>query len=220
VTQSSSEVRDDHRISPLTVEDSRVSIHPGGLVRNQLSQSSPIVGDPLAASSASEASVMDSGAGLVAPRGVDRRAVVAGAGLVCVLGVLSACGSSPAPSAAGKGPADDGVDGSDNSVVAPSSSSSGAAGALTAVADVPVGGGVVVNDVLVVQPTAGTLKAFDAHCVHKGAIVKAPDATGAVVCPAHGASYSAVDGSLVKGPATRGLDAIPVKVVNGKVLRA
>jgi nitrite reductase/ring-hydroxylating ferredoxin subunit len=188
-----------------------------------VSQSAPLVGDPLATSAVA------SGVESVGPRGVDRRALVAGAGLVCLLGALSACGSSATPTAAGAGagPSDDGVDGSDDKDGASSSTSaSGAAsaaaagGALTAVADVPVGGGVVVNDVLVVQPVAGTLKAFDAHCVHKGTIVRAPDASGMVVCPAHGASYKAADGSLVKGPATRGLDAIPVKVVNGKVLRA
>jgi nitrite reductase/ring-hydroxylating ferredoxin subunit len=190
-------------------------------VSSSVSQSPPIVGDPLATS------VEASGVESVGPRGVDRRAVVAGAGLVCLLGALSACGSNAKPTAAGAGPSDDGVDGSDDKDGASSSTSasggaSGAAagGPLTAVADVPVGGGVVVNDVLVVQPVAGTLKAFDAHCAHKGTIVRAPDASGVVVCPAHGASYMAADGSLVKGPATRGLDAIPVKVVNGKVLRA
>jgi nitrite reductase/ring-hydroxylating ferredoxin subunit len=189
-------------------------------VRNPLLQSPPIVGGPLAAEPSSPDG---SDVRLAGPRGVDRRAVVAGAGLVCLLGALSGCGSdsSAAPSGAQPGASDDGVTSSDDPDTSEStaSSASAAAAALAAVADVPVGGGVVVNSVLVVQPTAGTLKAFDAHCAHQGVVVRAPDAAGVVTCPAHGASYKAADGSLVKGPATRGLTPIAVKVVNGQVLR-
>jgi nitrite reductase/ring-hydroxylating ferredoxin subunit len=106
----------------------------------------------------------------------------------------------------------------------PSGGSDGGApvGALVATKEVPVGGGVLAQgSTIVVQPKAGTFKAFNATCPHQGVTVN-PPATGADVmeCPGHNSEFKAADGSLVRGPATRGLIAVPVKVRNGYVVTA
>jgi nitrite reductase/ring-hydroxylating ferredoxin subunit len=102
---------------------------------------------------------------------------------------------------------------------APASASTAAADALVTTDKVPVGGGVVVDGMLVVQPSAGTFKAYDAACPHKGVQVAAPSG-GVSTCPAHKSVFKIEDGSRVSGPATRGLTEIPIKVVNGSLVRA
>jgi Rieske Fe-S protein len=90
----------------------------------------------------------------------------------------------------------------------------GAAGAATDLgpsADVPVGGGTVfkAQKVVVTQPQAGTFKAFSATCTHQGCTVG--DVSGGTInCPCHGSKFNVSDGSVVKGPAKKGL---PVKQV-------
>jgi Rieske Fe-S protein len=104
----------------------------------------------------------------------------------------------------------------------PSAGDDGPTNALVATKDVPVGGGVLAQgSKLVVQPKAGTFKAFSATCPHQGVTVN-PPATGSDVmqCPGHNSEFRTADGGLVRGPATRGLTAIPVKVRNGYVVQA
>ncbi len=140
-----------------------------------------------------------------------RRAVLLGAGATGAVVFLAACGGSggssgtPTGNAGTSGPA------------APATT--GDPGVIARVSDVPVGGGAVVGAVLLVQPTAGVIKAFDAHCKHLGTIVDPPD-HGVVTCPAHGSQYRAADGSLLRGPATSGLTPIAVKVEGGSILHA
>ena len=115
-----------------------------------------------------------------------------GAGVLGAGAVLTACGGKPSEPAA-----------------SPSSSeqtSATASGSQVRVADVPVGGGVVLKDakVVVTQPTAGQFHAFSAVCTHKQCLVSQV-ADGTIDCPCHGSRYSDVDGSVVKGPATQAL---------------
>jgi nitrite reductase/ring-hydroxylating ferredoxin subunit len=89
------------------------------------------------------------------------------------------------------------------------------------VASVPVGGGTLVTTpdgaaVLVVQPEANTVKAYSARCPHQGSRVQAPE-NGVMTCPSHGSQFRIADGEVVHGPATQGLDEVPVTVVAGKV---
>jgi Rieske Fe-S protein len=74
------------------------------------------------------------------------------------------------------------------------------------VADVPVGGGVIMKDAsyVVTQPTAGTFKAFSKICTHQGCTVSAVS-KGQITCGCHGSAFSATDGSVVNGPATKAL---------------
>lgn len=80
-------------------------------------------------------------------------------------------------------------------------------------ADVPVGGGKVIDDlkIVVAQPKAGEFKAYSAICTHKGCTVDTPKGE-TVLCPCHGSEFSCVDGKPVKGPATVALPAIKIEV--------
>ena len=120
-----------------------------------------------------------------------RRGVLIGAGAVGAGMVLAACGgkeswSTGSPSSGGE--------------------SSAAAANSVKTADVPVGGGVVLKEakVVVTQPQAGQFKAFSAVCTHKQCTVSKV-ADGTIDCPCHGSEFSAVDGSVVKGPAEKPL---------------
>jgi Rieske Fe-S protein len=97
----------------------------------------------------------------------------------------------------------------------------GATNALVAAADVPVGGGKVVDaaKVVVTQPTAGTFKAFSSICTHQGCSVIGVG-SGTINCPCHGSRFSPVDGSVKQGPAKKPLAEVPVTVKDGQVVKA
>jgi Rieske Fe-S protein len=95
------------------------------------------------------------------------------------------------------------------------------ADALAVLADIPVGGGVVLaaQKLVLTRPTAATLKGFSAVCTHAGCTVS--DVTGGTInCPCHGSKYAIADGSVVGGPAPRSLPPITVRVQGGSVVRA
>jgi len=149
---------------------------------------------------------------------VDRRAVLQVGGLVAVGGVVAACSSgssseqssAAAPTQAGTAAA--------SSATAGGSAAPGSV-ALTPVADVPVGGGVILPDaaVVVTQPKEGDIKAFSAICTHQGCLVGSVE-NNEIVCPCHGSKFSATDGSVLQGPATQPLAAAPVAVSGGNVV--
>lgn len=97
--------------------------------------------------------------------------------------------------------------------------------ALAKVADVPVGGGVVVDGpggngkLLLIQPASGEVKAFNAICPHAGVTVAAPQGK-TVTCPGHGSQFNAATGALLKGPATTGLSPVQVKVDGANIVTA
>ncbi|MFC0435907.1 Rieske (2Fe-2S) protein [Kutzneria buriramensis] len=92
-------------------------------------------------------------------------------------------------------------------------------------ADVPVGGGTLVDEpggtgkLLLVQPSAGQVKAFSAACPHQGVTVGTPQG-GTITCPGHGSQFDASTGALKRGPATTGLTAVDVKVNGAAVVLA
>ncbi|WP_434442102.1 Rieske (2Fe-2S) protein [Lentzea sp. E54] len=144
---------------------------------------------------------------------VNRRAALCGivVALAVPSGLVTACSSgstdSPAPTQGGSTPA------------------SGSAGtALVALADVPEGGGAVVDGpdgkkIVVARVSAAEVKAYDATCPHQGSIVAEPSG-GTILCPSHGSQFSPADGSVKKGPATSGLRAVAVKVDGDQVVLA
>ncbi|MCB0912333.1 MAG: Rieske 2Fe-2S domain-containing protein [Propionibacteriaceae bacterium] len=99
----------------------------------------------------------------------------------------------------------------------PSSGGSATSGAVTVkAADIPVGGGTIVDQFVVTQPTQGTFEAFSYLCTHQNLPVQqVTDA--AIVCGRHGSSFSLADGSVLTGPATRALTKATV-AVNGDTL--
>lgn len=163
--------------------------------------------------------------------GLDRRALLVAAGLATTATLTACTAENPGANAGPDAAAKEAAAKEQQAQVAPGKEAAkdvprgippkAPETALAIVAHVPVGGGVLVEKqtVLVVQPTAGVFKAFDARCTHQGVAVKAPDAEGNIVCPRHKATFKAADGSVVRGPAERALPGIPVKVDGPYVVR-
>jgi Rieske Fe-S protein len=84
---------------------------------------------------------------------------------------------------------------------------------------IPVGGGMIFQDakVVVTQPEAGTFKAFSAVCTHQQCIVSSVS-NNVILCTCHGSEYSAVNGSVERGPATQALPAANITVTGGQVV--
>ena len=134
-----------------------------------------------------------------------------GAGLTGLSVLLAACGGG-----------NDGGDGGDGGQPAAKSSGTGALGGgrLAKVGDVPVGGGVVSQDgVLVLQLTEGKFTAFDAVCPHQSFRVDPPDAKGVITCRGHDSHFKASDGSRIDGLAPTGLKPVQVEVKEGYVVK-
>jgi Rieske Fe-S protein len=89
---------------------------------------------------------------------------------------------------------------------------------LTTTADVPVGGSLLVDGVLVLQPTAGQFTAFNATCPHQGATVS-PAQNGVITCWAHMSRFRATDGARAGGPAQRGLAKVAISVQGDTIFR-
>ena len=91
-------------------------------------------------------------------------------------------------------------------------------------ADVPVGGGKEIKDPVtgdpawVLQLSAGEFTTVNAVCPHQQCTVRFVSAKDGFACPCHASQFSST-GALRKGPATRGLTAIDVRVVDGVVER-
>jgi len=131
---------------------------------------------------------------------VPRRSLfAAGMGLTLAGLGLAAC-SSPTDTSTGGG-----------ATTASGSTGGAASGNSVKKADVPVGGGVIMQNAnfVVTQPTAGTYKAFSNVCTHQGCPVSAI-MNGAIVCTCHGSQFSVKDGSVISGPARRALAAATV----------
>jgi Rieske Fe-S protein len=77
--------------------------------------------------------------------------------------------------------------------------------AIASTADVPVGSGVIVDDLVITQPAQGVFNGFSAICTHAGCTVA--EVVGASInCPCHGSRFN-LDGTVAEGPARRPLDA-------------
>lgn len=86
------------------------------------------------------------------------------------------------------------------------------------VAQVPVGGGTILNNApyVVTQPTAGQFKAFSKICTHQRCPVQEIQGRD-IVCLCHGSEFSIVDGAVDRGPAQRPLPEFAATVENGEV---
>ncbi|MFG1700134.1 Rieske (2Fe-2S) protein [Nonomuraea sp. NPDC049309] len=122
--------------------------------------------------------------------GLGRREMLGAAGVAACGLALAACGSGGAqtrPSLKGK--------------------------VLAKTAEVPVGGGKLIEDlkVVVTQPQPGVFKAFSSLCTHKGCQVGTPE-DNVIRCACHGSEFAADSGKATKGPATAPLASFQVKV--------
>ena len=143
--------------------------------------------------------------------GVDRRTVLAGAGVGIAALAVAGCSSGGTSSASPQ--------------TAPAARATGGGAVsvkpVTSLDKVPVGQSVSAEGpggekLLVAQPTAGTVVAFSAICTHMGCTVG--PAGKELHCPCHGSVYDAATGKVLHGPAPRALAPFPVHVVDGQVL--
>ena len=140
---------------------------------------------------------------------VERRQVLVGTAVVASAAALAACG-------AGGGGAT-----SSSAVPAPSSETpTGGSTALASTADVPSGGGVIVESngqsYAVTQPEPGTFKCFSAVCPHQGCNCSQV-ADGTIDCACHGSRFAVATGDVVQGPATTGLTPVPITVAGTSI---
>ena len=97
---------------------------------------------------------------------------------------------------------------------------------LVPTSEVPVGGGVVLDDVIVAQPTEGEFVAFTAVCTHQGGKITTVDDEGVMTCSLHGSQFSIEGGENLRGangdPAgsTADLPEVEVTVEGDQVVRA
>lgn len=145
-----------------------------------------------------------------------RHAIAAAAAVGLGAPVLAACSSDSTDSTGSPDPT--------GSTGSAGSDSTGTA--LVATADVPVGGGAVVDKIVVTQPTEGEFKAFTAVCTHQGCTVT-EIADNVITCPCHQSTFSAEDGSNLTGPAPertpnslQPLAAFAIKVEGDQILPA
>ena len=137
-----------------------------------------------------------------------RQQVIRGAGLVLTAGALAACSGGGDKAAATN----------DSSTTSAPAAAPLSGGAIAKTADVPVGSGVIVDDVVVTQPSAGDFKAFSSTCTHKGCAVNKV-ADGTIDCPCHGSKYN-LDGTVANGPATAPLEAKTISVQGDSIVLA
>lgn len=91
---------------------------------------------------------------------------------------------------------------------------------VAAASDVPPGRAVQFTDsngdpAWLLHESNGDFRAFSAVCTHAGCTVGLQG--GEFVCPCHGGSYSASDGSVLGGPPPSPLPRLNIRVVNGDV---
>jgi Rieske Fe-S protein len=144
---------------------------------------------------------------------ISRQKVLLGAGLGLVSAVVAACSTY--------GKKDDAASESSATTTAASPSASGepaapAANVIARTADVPVGSGVIVDKVVVTQPTAGVFKGFSAICTHAGCTVNKV-ADGTIDCPCHGSKFN-LDGTVAHGPAQKPLPAEAITVEGDSIV--
>ncbi len=142
-----------------------------------------------------------------------RRTVLTAAGAVAAGAALAACGGEND---------DDAGTSTGGTTPSPEDTAAGGGGdVLVAGAEVPVRGGVILADqeLVVTQPESGTYKAFSAICTHQACTVGSVE-DDVIMCPCHGSRYSADDGSVLNGPATRALAETAVTFDGTNVVRA
>lgn len=90
-----------------------------------------------------------------------------------------------------------------------------------AVTDFPVGTGKVVainaKPVIIVNTTAGDIKAFSAICTHLGCVVDWQKDKNTIHSPCHDGRFNPVTGAVVGGPPPRPLPPYELTIKDGKV---
>lgn len=95
---------------------------------------------------------------------------------------------------------------------------------LAALADVPEGSGLVVDNpsggkLLLVRPSGDEVKGYNASCPHQGSTINPPRGD-TITCPNHGSQFDTATGSVKRGPAESGLVQVAVAVEGTNVVLA
>ncbi|SDM42123.1 Rieske (2Fe-2S) protein [Streptomyces wuyuanensis] len=149
-------------------------------------------------------------------RAVARRTVFTAAGGAGLAAALTACGGSESSGSGTVTPADGGSTGGSTGGTTGGTTGGSGGKVIASIADIPEGGGKVIGDIVVTQPTAGEFKAFSSKCTHQGCAVKSV-ADGIINCPCHNSNFDAGDGSVKSGPATTPLPAAAIVVEGGSI---
>jgi Rieske Fe-S protein len=84
-----------------------------------------------------------------------------------------------------------------------------------------VGGQITIKleheDVLFIRDSEKTVRIFNAHCTHKGCIVKYSKKDNRIECPCHGSQYD-LNGNVLKGPAPRALQTHPGALEGNQII--
>jgi Rieske Fe-S protein len=143
---------------------------------------------------------------------VTRRSALTAAGVVVVGGVAGYVTGRNTDAAQ----ADSGTSGGGSYGHTPA----GAGKPLAKVADIPDGGGVIIDNPAVVLTRSGsTVHAFSAICTHQGCTVNHVGG-GTIDCPCHGSKFDVATGKVVAGPAPSPLPPVHVTTRNGEVFSA
>ncbi len=151
---------------------------------------------------------------MIVPALSRRRALTGAATASLSLPLLAACGSETPSQSAADSPEESGA----GATSAPATPATG--GPLATVADVPVGGGLVLDEqrVVLTQPTAGDVRAFSAVCTHTGCLVGEVEKT--INCPCHGSRFDASSGAVLAGPAPAPLAPVEIRINGNEVVLA
>lgn len=157
-----------------------------------------------------------------------RRVVLMGAGGIGAAAALAACGTDSSgtnpngtdfnanPIPAGSTAAGDGDTGGDTGG-GTGNTGGGGGTVLVAASKVAVGGGVILDELVVTQPAEGTYKAFSNVCTHQGCKVTEIK-NKQIVCRCHSSYFSIEDGSPISGPASKPLAATAVELDGDNVV--
>ena len=84
-----------------------------------------------------------------------------------------------------------------------------------------VGGQITIKlmqeDVLFIRDSETTVRIFNAHCTHKGCLVKYNKNDNRIECPCHGSQYD-LNGQVIKGPAPRPLQKHPGELNGSQIV--
>ena len=150
---------------------------------------------------------------------ISRRRALAGVATagVAVL-VLAACaddGRDPSSTSTDTSAASPDTSPANPDTSAASPDTSAGDGILTS--DVPVGGGLIEDDVVITQPTKGDFKAFSATCTHQGCIVTEVS-EGFIICPCHGSRFAIDTGEPTPDSlATAPLGSVDITVTRNQI---
>lgn len=122
-----------------------------------------------------------------------RRQALACAGFAMGAAAITSCSTygkkpEPSPAAAGEQPAQ----------------------ALAKTSDVPVGSALIVDGIVLTQPSPGVFTGLSTVCPHAGCAVSKVDGAQ-VSCPCHGSTFG-LDGAVITGPAREPLAPAPITV--------